>query len=133
MNHATNFLEDRESGLAFGAGVFCRGDMPTREETSRKIRADLAARGLAPDDAHFAFVLQALEDMNQGVADLDDELADMAARLVWLANAPTWVNRREPREFDAFVAARLIECETAMAALRTRWERHRVEAAQPPP
>jgi hypothetical protein len=38
--------------------------MPTREEVSRKIRADLAARGLAPDDAHFAFVLQALEDMN---------------------------------------------------------------------
>ena len=48
--------------------------MPTREETSRKIGDDLAARGLAPDDAHFAFVLQAMEDMNQGTADLDDEL-----------------------------------------------------------
>lgn len=48
--------------------------MPTREETSRKICDDLAARGLARDDAHFAFVLQAMEDMNQGTADLDDEL-----------------------------------------------------------
>ena len=120
-------------GLALAAGTFSGSDMPTREEMSRKIRADLDARGLAPDDAHFAFVLQALEDMNQGVADLDDELADMAARLAWLANAPTWVNRREPGEFDAFVVARLSECETARAALRTRWERHRVEAAQPPP
>lgn len=107
--------------------------MPTREEISRKIRADLAARGLAPDDKHFAFVMQALEDMNQGIADLDDELADLAAKLAWLARAPTWINRREPEEFDAFVVARLSECESAVAAIRTRWERHRAEAAKRPP
>ena len=99
---------------------------------SRKIRADLAACGFAPDDARFAFVLRALEDMNQGVADLDDELADLATRLTWLAKAPTWVNRREPDEFDAFVAARLGECETALTALRARWEHYRAEAAQRP-
>jgi hypothetical protein len=71
--------------------------------------------------------------MNEGTADLDDELADLAARLAWLANAPTWINRREPLEFDAFVAARLSECEAAVAALRARWEHHRAEAAQRPP
>lgn len=104
--------------------------MPTREETSRKIQAELAARGLATDDAHYAFVLQTLEDMNEGVADLDDELADLAKKLAWLAGAPTWVNVREPAEFDAFVVARLSECEVAVAAIRARWARHRAEGAQ---
>ncbi|MDP3071119.1 MAG: hypothetical protein Q8N18_12585 [Opitutaceae bacterium] len=107
--------------------------MPTREEISRKIRDDLAARGLAPDDAHFAFVLQAMEDMNQGTADLDDELADLASRLAWLANAPTWLNRRDLAEFDPFVVARLSDCEAALSAIRARWEQHRTEAPKSAP
>lgn len=107
--------------------------MPTREETSRKIRADLAARGHAPDDAHFAFVLQAMEDMNQGTADLDDELADLAVRLQWLAAAPTWLNRRVPEEFDLFVIERLKDCEAALSTIRARWHQHRAEAPKRAP
>jgi hypothetical protein len=103
--------------------------MATREETSRKIRADLAARGLDPDDPHYAFALQALEDMNEGTADLDDELDDLSQRLAWLADSPTWLNRREPAEFDGFVAARLDECERSLAAIRARWDGHRADAA----
>lgn len=101
--------------------------MPTREEMSRKIRQDLAARGVTPVDPSYDFVLGALEDMNNGVADLDDELADLAARLTWLARAPTWINQRPLDEFDAFVNARLAECEAGLAAMRARWERHGTE------
>ena len=107
--------------------------MPTREEISRKIRANLAARGLAPGDVHFAFVLQAMEDMNHGTADLDDELADLAARLHWLAAAPTWLNRRVPDEFEPFVIARLNDCEAALSAIRARWQQHRAEAPKRAP
>ncbi len=107
--------------------------MPTREETSRKIRADLAARGVVPGDAHLAFVLQAMEDMNHGTADLDDELADLAARLQWLAAAPTWLNRRVPDEFDPFVIARLNDCEAALSAIRARRREHRAEAPKRAP
>ena len=107
--------------------------MPTREETSRKIRADLAARGLASGDMHLAFVLQAMEDMNQGTADLDDELADLAERLQWLAAAPTWLNRRVPDEFDPFVIARFNDCEAALSAIRARWQQHRPEAPKRAP
>lgn len=70
--------------------------------------------------------------MCSGVADLDDELADKAVRLTWLAQAPTWVNRRVPHEFDAFVDSQIAECETAIAAVRARWEAHRNEPRHTP-
>jgi len=98
--------------------------MPTREETSSQIRRDLAARGMTPIDPMYEFVLESLEIMNTGVADLDDELADLATRLDWLANAPTWINQREIAEFDCFVEAKLGECEMAVAAIRHRWKKH---------
>ena len=62
----------------------------------------------------YEFVLDSLEVMNAGVADLDDELADVAAPLAWLTQAPTWINRRNPDEFDAFVDSKLMECERAL-------------------
>ena len=101
--------------------------MPTREEVRGQIRRDLAARGVAPSDPMYQFALDSLEVMNAGVADLDDELADVAARVAWLAQAPTWVNRRSPAECDPFVDAKLMECESSLAAVRTRWETHRKE------
>ncbi len=101
--------------------------MPTREQVSRKIRRDLADHGLTPADPTFGFALAAMEDMNEGMADIDDELADLAVRLAWLAHAPTWLNQRALEEFDAFVNAKLVECETALAAVRRRWEQHQTE------
>ena len=101
--------------------------MATREEMSRKIRQDLAARGVTPADPSYEFVLLALEDTNNGVADLDDEIADIAGRLAWLAQAPTWINRRELDQFEAFVNATLAECEATLAAVRARWEKHQAE------
>lgn len=101
--------------------------MATREEISRKIRRDLEDRGLTPDDPTYEFALQSMETMNEGVADLDDELGDIAERLAWLAQAPTWVNRREPNQFVAFVDARLSECEATLAVVRARWEKHCAE------
>lgn len=106
--------------------------MPTREETSIQIRRDLTARGITPTVPMYEFVLESLEVMNAGVADLDDELADMAVRLAWLALAPTWVNRRVPTEFDAFVNSQITECEKAVAAIRARWEAHRKEQWEAP-
>ena len=103
--------------------------MPTREQVSRKIRQDLTDRGVLPGDPLYTFVLLALEDMNSGVADLDDEVADIAGRLAWLAQAPTWINRRELDQFDAFVDAKLAECEATLAAVRERWEKHEAEKA----
>ncbi len=99
--------------------------MPTREEVSGQIRRDLAARGVTPSDPLYEFVLESMEVMNRGMADLDDELADLATRLDWLANAPTWINQREISEFDRFVEAKLDECETGLAAIRHRWKKHR--------
>lgn len=103
--------------------------MPTREEVRIQMLHEFTARGLHPSDPSYAFALQALGDMNEGMADLDDELADIAARLRWLAQAPTWLNQRKPEEFDAFVVAKLAECETVLAQIRQRWEQHRCEAA----
>ncbi len=107
--------------------------MATREEMSRRIRQDLAARGVTPADPCYEFALPALEDMNRGVADLDDELAVIAAHLSWLAQAPTWVNRRTLDELDAFVNAQIAACEEGLAAVRARWERHRTEEVPPRP
>ncbi len=101
--------------------------MATREEMSRRIRQDLTDRGVSPADPFYEFVLESMETMNQGVADLDDELADIAGRLVWLAQAPTWINRRELDQFDAIVDAKLAECEATLAAVRERWEKHQAE------
>ena len=101
--------------------------MPTREEISVKILRDLAERGVTPADPMYEFALESLEAMNAGVADLDDELADIAARLAWLAQTPTWVNRRTPDEFDAFVDSKVAECERSLAAVRARWDTHRQE------
>ncbi len=98
--------------------------MPTREEIRIRMLHELSARGLHPSDPSYAFALQAMEDMNQGVADLDDELADIAARLRWLARAPTWVNQRKPGEFEAFVAARFDECTATLVGIRSRWEQY---------
>jgi hypothetical protein len=98
--------------------------MPTREEISGKIRRDLAERGVTPSDPLYEFLIESMEAMNLGMADLDDELADLATRLDWLANTPTWINQREIAEFDRFVAAKLGECETALVAIRHRWENH---------
>lgn len=107
--------------------------MPTREEVSGQIRRDLAARGVTPSDPIYEFALDSLELMNAGVADFDDELDDMAARLAWLAHAPTWVNRRGLDEFDAFVDSKLMECGRAMAAVCSRWEMHKKEHARTTP
>lgn len=101
--------------------------MATREEVSSQIRRDLVARGVTPSDPMYEFMLQSMEVMNAGVADLDDEVADIAARLAWLAQAPTWVNRRTPDEFDVFVDSKLIECERMLVAVRARWGTHRRE------
>lgn len=101
--------------------------MPTREEMSRKIRQDLAARGVTPADLSYEFVLLALEDMNNGVADLDDELDAIARQLAWLAQAPTWINRRELDQFEAFVNSKLAECDATLAAVRARWGKHQAE------
>ena len=98
--------------------------MPTREEISAKIRRNLTERGVTPSDPLYEFVLESMEAMNRGMADLDDELADLATRLDWLANAPSWINQREIPEFDHCVEAKLGECETALAAIRRRWENH---------
>ena len=65
--------------------------------------------------------------MNEGIADVDDELAEVAARLAWLARAPTWLNQRTLEEFDSFVTAKLAECEASLAAVRARWEKHQAE------
>lgn len=94
---------------------------------SAKIRRDLADRGVAPEDPLYHFALQSMEDMNDGMADLDDELADLAARLAWLSRAPTWINHRPLEEFDAFVVAKLTECEASLAQVRKRWEQHQSE------
>ena len=106
--------------------------MPTREEIRIQMLQEFATRGLLPSDPSYAFALQALEDMNEGTADLDDELADIAARLRWLAHAPTWLNQRKPTEFAAYVAAKLAECETGLAQIRRRWEHHQCDPATPP-
>jgi hypothetical protein len=98
--------------------------MPTREQVSRSIQDALAAGGLAPTDSKYAFVLHAMEDMNHGVADLDDELAASAEQLAWLARAPTWTNQRPAAEFATFVETKLAECEAALVHLRKRWEEH---------
>lgn len=102
--------------------------MPTREEISVKIQRDFADRGLDPGDPIHAFALESLESFNRGVADLDDELADIAARLEWLATAATWMDCRAPGEFEAFVVAKLSQCDTAIGAIRSRWEQHLNEA-----
>lgn len=107
--------------------------MATREEMSRKIRQDLADRGITSVDPGFQFALLALEDMNQGVADLDDELADIAARLSWLAQAPTWINSRKLEEFDSFVDAQITACDAGLTAVRARWGRHRTEQVRERP
>lgn len=106
--------------------------MPTREEISGKIRRDLAERGVTPADPIYEFVLESMETMNRGLADLDDELADLAMRLEWLASAPAWINHREIAEFDCFVEAKLGECETALAAIRHRWKKHQGAARVAP-
>ncbi len=106
--------------------------MPTRDEMRKKIERDLRDRGVTPSDPRYDFVRQTMEDMNQGMADLDDELASVAEQLQWLANAPTWVNVRKPEEFDRFVEVKIAECEAALAALKQRWEKHKKEPKLPP-
>ena len=106
--------------------------MATREEMSREIRQDLAARGVTPADPSYEFVLLALEYMNNGVADLDDELGDIASQLAWLAQTPTWINRRELDQFEAFVDSKLTECEANLASVRARWEKHQAEKSIAP-
>lgn len=101
--------------------------MPTRETISYHIRRDLADRGVRPEDPLYQFVLESVETMNNGVADLDDELADIAGRLAWLARAPTWTNRRVPDQFDAFVSDKLGQCEASLTDVRVRWKRHQAE------
>lgn len=101
--------------------------MPTREQVSFKIRQDLTDRGVLLGDSFYEFVLESMEMMNHGVADLDDEVADIAGRLACLAQAPTWINRRDLDQFGAFVYAKLAECEATLAAVRERWEKHEAE------
>ena len=106
--------------------------MPTREQASLQFRQNLADRGVTPADPIYGFVLESMEAMNHGVADLDDELADIVRRLAWLAQAPTWVNQSDLDQFEAFVNAKLAECETAVAAVRARWEKHQAEKRMTP-
>lgn len=101
--------------------------MPTREEISIKIRRELAERGVAPSDPLYEFVLDSMEAMNRGMADLDYELADLAGRIAWLAQVPTWINQRPLDQFDAFVDAQLLHCEAALVLVRARWEKYRSE------
>lgn len=98
--------------------------MPTRDEISRDIRRKLDDSSLPSDTPLHSFVLQAMEDMNHGMADLDDELASLAARLSWLATVPTWTNERPIGEFTGYVEARLSDCEAALVLVRRRWEKH---------
>lgn len=110
--------------------------MPTRAEVSRSIQQTLEAHGLSPSDPRYAFTRQTLEDLNNGTADLDDELAAIAEQLTWLLHAPTWLNERPAEEFPRFVEAKLAECERSLALLRQRWEQHlreQASAVTPPP
>lgn len=102
--------------------------MPTREQVSHDIRQQLAGRNYPPGDPLHAFALQAMEDMNGGLADLDDELAFLADRLSWLAQVPTWINQRPAAEFEDFVTAKLDECDAALRLVRERWQKHQQEA-----
>lgn len=105
--------------------------MPTRREVSRSIQETLEAHGLSPSDPRYGFTRQTLEDLNNGTADLDDELASIAEQLVWLLHAPTWLNERPAEEFTPFVESKLAECERSLALLRQRWEQHLRESASP--
>lgn len=105
--------------------------MPTRREVSRSIQQTLEAHGLSPSDPRYAFTRQTLEDLNNGTADLDDELASIAEQLAWLLHAPTWLNERPVEEFTPFVEAKLVECERSLALLRQRWEQHLREQSTP--
>lgn len=96
--------------------------MPTREETSAKIDRDLAERGMTKEDPRYGFVRQTMEDMNHGMADLDDELEALAERIHWLLNAPTWLGERPSGQFEHFVEEKLDACERDLAALRQRWK-----------
>lgn len=113
--------------------AFCpRHAMPTREQISEKIRRDLCECGVNPGDPNHDFVLSALEAMNGGMADLDDELTDLAERIEWLAQAATWINQRPVKEFDAYVQSQIIRCELALGTVRARWEKHQTEARVEP-
>lgn len=103
--------------------------MPTREQVRARLEEVIAQHGTDTADPLRRFALQAMEDMNQGMADVDDELADIAVRLGWLADAPTWVNERPLVEFGPFVEGQLIACEAALARIRGRWREHQSEAA----
>lgn len=107
--------------------------MPTRTEVSRSIQQTLEAHGLTPSDPRYAFTRQTLEDLNNGTADLDDELASLAEQLAWLLGTPTWLNERPVEEFTPFVESKLAECERSLSLLRQRWEQHQRESATPLP
>lgn len=103
--------------------------MPTRREVSHSIQETLEAHGLSPSDPKYAFTRQTLEDLNNGTADLDDELASIAEQLAWLLHAPSWLNERPIEEFTGFVESKIAECERSLALLRQRWEHHQREQA----
>lgn len=107
--------------------------MPTRAEVSRSIQQTLEAHCLIPIDPRYAFTRQTLEDLNNGTADLDDELASIAEQLTWLLHAPTWLNERPAAEFTPFVESKMSECERTLSLLRQRWEQHQREQAPTPP
>lgn len=107
--------------------------MPTRREVSLSIQETLEAHGLCPSDPKYAFTRQTLEDLNNGTADLDDELAAIAEQLTWLLHAPTWLNDRPVEEFTPFVESKLSECERTLSLLRQRWEEHQREQAPTSP
>ncbi|MBP6865172.1 MAG: hypothetical protein KBC32_07845 [Candidatus Didemnitutus sp.] len=107
--------------------------MPTRHEVSHSIQQTLEAHGLSPSDPRYALTRQTLEDLNNGTADLDDELASIAEQLTWLLGAPTWLNERPVEEFTPFVESKLSECERTLSLLRQRWEQHQRERAPTAP
>lgn len=106
--------------------------MPTRREVSQSIQQTLEAHGLSPSDPRYAFTRETIEDLNNGTADLDDELASIAEQLAWLLHAPTWLNERPAKEFTAFVETKLAECKRSLALIRRRWDQHQREQAATP-
>lgn len=102
--------------------------MPTRDQIRAQLRKDFPGEIRDPTQAS---ALQALEELNQTTADLDDELAGLAERLSWLARVPLWVNQRKPGLFAPFVDRTLIQCEWGLHLIRQRWERHQQEPQEP--
>jgi len=103
--------------------------MPTREQFSQEIEDTLKANGV---DAEGAQALgQILEQFNANLADLDDELAAVARRLLWLSTV-SWTNQRPAKEFRLVIDTMLTECEAVLAVIRARWEKQRAESPTDP-